>query len=389
MAGILLVLLALTIVGTPSPQIDTEFSGARINISADRAWSIFPGDCLTLRWEVEGIKSIYIDGQGKIGWGEMAFCPTFDHVSPKIDITSQNGATRVFTLDIYLLPTELLISLLFIAIILPFALALYYVWIHQLDNPPPSPVPVLIIFFIAVIVCLLGVAGGIFSVRQILRSLGDLFATPAWQTFGFAMAVCIFIPLIFESLRRGIRRKAKNDFVAIGGFFLFLLLLYLPFGIESIGHWEEWVFRAYLEGRPSKTSIELVARFWILVPHVASIVISPDSHVGFHLVNFLMFWGKMVLFYGILRKLNLAPLLAFMTTVLFLVYPVNSGLMSLRSFGYTFNILSLLAAVFLTLSYLEHSNRLRLLGIWLALLFNVASAEIAYVLIVIIPILWW
>ena len=119
-AGILLVLLALTIVGTPSPQIDTEFSGARINISADRAWSIFPGDCLTLRWEVEGIKSIYIDGQGKIGWGEMAFCPTFDHVSPKIDITSQNGATRVFTLDIYLLPTELLISLLHspIAIIL-------------------------------------------------------------------------------------------------------------------------------------------------------------------------------------------------------------------------------------------------------------------------------
>ena len=100
-AGILLVLLAITIAGTPSPQIDTEFSGARIDISADRAWSIFPGDCLTLRWEVEGIKSIYIDGQGKIGWGEMVYCPTFDEGSPKIDITSQDGAASVFTLDIH------------------------------------------------------------------------------------------------------------------------------------------------------------------------------------------------------------------------------------------------------------------------------------------------
>ena len=58
--------------------------------------------------------------------------------------------------------------------------------------------------------------------------------------------------------------------------------------------------------------------------------------------------------------------------------------MSLRSFGYTFKYaVAFGCCLSRTLSYLEESNRLRLLGIWLALLFNIASAEIAYVLIVI------
>ena len=193
---------------------------------------------------MEGIKSIYIDGQGKIGWGEMAFCPTFDHVSPKIDITSQNGAARVFTLDIYFLPTELLICLLFVAIILPFALALYYFRSHQLDKPLPIRVSLLLALAVAVIGCLLAFATGIFSVRQVLRSVGDLFGNPSWQLFGLVLAGIVYIPLLVQSVRRGIKAEsAWQDFLIIAGFFVFLLLLYLPFGFESIGHWEEWVYQ--------------------------------------------------------------------------------------------------------------------------------------------------
>ena len=69
-----------------------------------------------------------------------------------------------------------------------------------------------------------------------------------------------------------------------------------------------------------------------------------------------MFWGKMILLYGILRQVNVSPLLAFMATLLFLVYPVNSGLMSLRSYQMTFSKLALLAAVYLAFDFRENSR---------------------------------
>ena len=72
-----------------------------------------------------------------------------------------------------------------------------------------------------------------------------------------------------------------------------------------------------------------------------------------------------------------------------LVYPVNSGLMTLRSLPNQFSMLALLAAVYLVFDYQKNPTRLRLLGIWLGLLFNVASQETAYAIILVIPLLWW
>ena len=77
--------------------------------------------------------------------------------------------------------------------------------------------------------------------------------------------------------------------MAILAFLMLLLMLYLPFGFDSVGQWEEWVSYAYLEGRPSKIGVELVSRVWLLVPHALVTVISPDSFAGFHVVNVLMF----------------------------------------------------------------------------------------------------
>ena len=55
---------------------------------------------------------------------------------------------------------------------------------------------------------------------------------------------------------------------------------------------------------------------------------------------------------------------------------------------HTFNKLALLAAVFLVLDSRRHVSRLHLLGIWLALLFNLGSYEIAFVIIALTPLLW-
>lgn len=42
---------------------------------ADRT-SVRPGECTTLRWYVEGIKEVYLDGHGQVGHGSQQVCPS-------------------------------------------------------------------------------------------------------------------------------------------------------------------------------------------------------------------------------------------------------------------------------------------------------------------------
>ena len=170
---------------------------------------------------------------------------------------------------------------------------------------------------------------------------------------------------------------------------IFVLLLFLPFELDSIGHWEEWVFRAFLEGRPSRASVEVGSRFWLLVPHVLANFISYGSFSGYHILNILMFWSKLLFCYVILRQLTANSFCAFLCTMLFMVYPVTAGSVSLRFFLMQFRIMSLFAMVCIALAYHRSPSRLRLAGIWMAALLNVGSYESAYAIIAVIPILWW
>lgn len=180
----------------------------------------------------------------------------------------------------------------------------------------------------------------------------------------------------------------KGDLAATGAFFFIVLIFVSQVGLNSIGQWETWQFQAYFEGRDSRAGAELVSRFWLLAPGALASAVSKDSFLAYHIVNRLMFWGMLLFSYGILRQLRVPAWLAFLATVLFHVYPVNSGLMSLRSIFMTFGQLSLLAAVYLVLKCREDPSRTRLLGIWLLLL-NLGSQEHALVIIMIIPLLWW
>ena len=384
------ILLSLAMLNKSPPQIETEFGGAAVQMSLDRGWVSGAGDCVILEWDVEGIKSIYIDSEGEIGWGEKAFCPTANVNILEIGITAQDGSRRIFQFDVVYLPSFIAYLLGFVGIALTVALALYYVWHHHLDNPFPlwgMSIAVLVLIFIGGLLQLFADT----LVTVALSLLEILFLHPYWHLFGVILAGIIYLPLIVQAARRNLKSKTKSDFIVIGGFLLFIFLLYLPFGFESIGHKEEWVIHAYLEGKPTTSWLEreLPSRFWGIVPHTLAYLINSESFVGYHLVNFLMFWGKLVLLYGILRQLKMPRLYAFLTTMLFMVYPVNSGLMSLRSLPMQFSMISLLAAVYLILDYQKNPTRLRLLGIWLGLLFNVSSNESAYVIILVIPLLWW
>ena len=94
-AALFLLLLA-AMAGTPAPFVEAEFGGASVEIAADRAWALLPQGCVTISWDLEGILSVYIDDQGKIGWGEMLYCPSTDGRGPLFDIRAENGRiTRV------------------------------------------------------------------------------------------------------------------------------------------------------------------------------------------------------------------------------------------------------------------------------------------------------
>ena len=225
--------------------------------------------------------------------------------------------------------------------------------------------------------------------RTLLEVIHRRFRHPSWQWLGLTLAAAIYLPLIYAVLKKKLRERQFADLAVGGAFLLFVILLFLPFGFNSIGHWESWGYRAYLEGQHSwSVEYELTTRFWVMAPHLLASVIAPDSFVGFHLVHLLILWGKLALLYGILRKLNFSRLQAFLTTMLFMVYPVNSDLLSLRSLPNQFSVMSLLAAAFLMLEYRESPSRLGLLGVWLGLVFNVVTNETAYAIILVAPLLW-
>ncbi|MCY4073498.1 MAG: hypothetical protein OXG60_19575 [Chloroflexi bacterium] len=222
-----------------------------------------------------------------------------------------------------------------------------------------------------------------------MTSLANLFLSRPWQVFGIAMAGIVYIPLAFQSLRRGLKGGLRADFVVIGALFVFLILLYSPFGFESIGQWDSWSIQALFEERPSKLAREIVSRFWLLASDFLARVISAESFFGYHILYLLMLWGISILFYAILRRFKIAPLHAFLVTMLAMVYPVNSHLMSLRSTPHAFSKLALFVAIYFALECRASASRWRLLGLWLALFFNVASYENAFVIILLVPILWW
>ena len=259
---------------------------------------------------------------------------------------------------------------------------------YQLAAPFPWRALVLAMAALLTLSLVLDLSGASL-ITDALAILHRRFRQPYWQVFGLLLAALVFLPLIYQALRQCIIERSYMDLSVVGGFLLFVYTLYLPRGVDNIAHWESWIYLSYLEGRFSwSVAYELSTRFWVAVPHALASIISPGSFVGFHLTHILILWAKPVLLYSILRQLKFARLYSFLASALFLFYPVNSDLLSLRSLPNQFSAMSLLAAGALILAYRKHPGRLRLLGVWLALSFNVASNETAYALILVAPLLW-
>ncbi|MCY4248478.1 MAG: hypothetical protein OXE95_12990, partial [Chloroflexi bacterium] len=215
-------------------------------------------------------------------------------------------------------------------------------------------------------------------------------AFSAFQALGLALAGLVFTPLLAFGARDLWRARRWREALALAGCLLLALLTFLPFGFAGAAHWEIWVNSAAIQGlHDVKHRGEEVSRFFVLMPHILATLLARDSFIGFNLAHFALHFGKAALFYGILRQLDARPLYAFLIAVLAVAYPVNEGLLSLRSLPLTNNVFWLLAAVFLALVYLKKPRRFILLSVFMALLYNVASNESGYLLIFALPGLFW
>lgn len=109
-------------------------------------------------------------------------------------------------------------------------------------------------------------------------------------------------------------------------------MFWMPFGLKTTDTQEGWsnLNRAdepgwfYLSnGRP-----------FVMLPWEVSALLASDSFVGTQLVLIVLFLGKGMFLFFILRHLKVGDsLLAFLVAVLFVIYPADDGLFTLRAFG--------------------------------------------------------
>ncbi len=373
------------------PHLAFQYRDTTIELRSDRAWSLGPGDCLLITWDLEGTFPIHID---EVEWresGEQQFCPTIANPSPKIELTDhRQGVYLSPRLQIYYLP-DVLVNVLGLAALGFFPLmAAYYLWTNSLDKRPPLRTIFLAMLALCFCLAALRLMGLPLMIESALAIMRSIFVNPRWHMLGVIFSGFLYIPLALNALWQGLRKRQVADFVAVTGFLLIVVALYLPFGFASVGQWDEWTFYTFLKNMPwSRMESELTLRPFVLVASTISIMISSESFVGFNLVYALLLWARPVLIYSILRQVGVRRSYSFVIALLSIVYPVDARSMSLQSLNLQFSFVSFLTAVGLTLRYTSKPSRLILIGIWLALILCVGSYEGAYGLIVAMPLLWW
>ncbi len=394
LSGILLALmliLALVAWLMPALQLRIAYQDSVVEVFADRAWVLLPGDCARISWEFDSVFPIHIDGVEWRESGEQQFCPQVFAPSPKIELTDhRHGVYLSPSLGIYYLP-DVVANVLALAALAFFPmLATYYLWSNSLDKRPPLLALCLIMLALCFLLALLRIAGVPLTIESVLAYLRGLFTGTAWNYFGIAITVALYLPLLVHVFWRGWRDRRITDFLVVVSFMLFIGLLYLPFGFDSIGQWEEWFNRGFFEGLYRRRLFtELSQRFTHLWPYGMGFILSPGSFTGHNMLYALLLWGKLAFFYGIIRCFSVRQLFAYLITMLFFVYPVDSGLMNARSIALQFSVLNLLAGIYLALQYMRNPTRLRLAGLLLALGISVGAYEAQYALILVMPLLWW
>ena len=193
-ALLLILLIAGAMRAAPAPGIQTSFGGASVDIQSDSAWAL-PFGCVEIRWNLEGIQSLHIDGGGRIGWGQAPFCPSLLSTDSQIRVVAQDGGIRDFTLDFRYLLTELLAAALLAALPALVFLALWILRFHNIDARPRIPLWMPLLYVLAILLTLFAAVSDALSIPQIVAGIANVFIQPAWHYAGMIPCFIVFAPL--------------------------------------------------------------------------------------------------------------------------------------------------------------------------------------------------
>jgi hypothetical protein len=84
-------------------QIETRAGQAKGFFASDRRWVMLPGQCVTLSWQVENIRALYVNGVGKAGSGSEPFCLTRETTAATLTVHFQDGSVEDYVLPLTLL----------------------------------------------------------------------------------------------------------------------------------------------------------------------------------------------------------------------------------------------------------------------------------------------
>ncbi|MEO8609027.1 MAG: hypothetical protein ABI690_14150 [Chloroflexota bacterium] len=99
----------------PIPYIfDTTVGQAIVHFESSESRLLFPGQCVGLKWDLEGIQAVTINGQGHVGHDTTIMCNT--DMLPTMNLTLQDGTDKHYRLAEELLYTNPVIMGLWILI---------------------------------------------------------------------------------------------------------------------------------------------------------------------------------------------------------------------------------------------------------------------------------
>lgn len=98
-------LLWVYLILLPAPVIvDTVQSGGSVYFAANRSVILSPGDCVTLRWQVDQIRNVYLNGLAQIGSGESRMCISGE--MPTLTVQFQDDSQHTYELGVRVLSTS-------------------------------------------------------------------------------------------------------------------------------------------------------------------------------------------------------------------------------------------------------------------------------------------
>ncbi|NOH04653.1 MAG: hypothetical protein HND47_23130 [Chloroflexi bacterium] len=177
------------------------------------------------------------------------------------------------------------------------------------------------------------------------------------------------------------------------GLLLIVAALWAPFGFKNPDVADGWINANGVEYNSASKILSKVfeadaVRPLVRLPWVLAFMISKDSFTGVGLLYAGAFWGKAVVLYAILRKMQVhSRVMAFLTTVLFVLFPADQGNYLLSALSRQIAVFFYLLSVLLMLLTVRYSKPFYAVGLLLVLIIGSLISEQGYLLIILTPLL--